>query len=239
MELEIGGVKFKAEIRYAYDLKPVLASPDELKENFPAYNMFRDIYHSPNDRQKIIENSLRFDLTFTSPGKIGKEYIKTYGHYHPEVETGLTYPEIYEILEGYAYFILQKPSGDGIEDIIIVEARKGDKIIVPPNYGHVMVNPTDKGLKSSNWVYRGFSSMYESYTHKRGACYYYTEDGWIKNENYSIVPEPRFVKPKIPKELGLKKSDEMYNLIKTPEKLEFLYKPSKYLKLFESAFEEV
>jgi len=37
MELEIAGRKFKADIRWAYDLKPVLAFPEKLEENFPAY----------------------------------------------------------------------------------------------------------------------------------------------------------------------------------------------------------
>jgi glucose-6-phosphate isomerase len=238
MELEIGGRIFKSETRFALDLKPVLAYPDELHENFPAYEMFRNIYFSKADRDKILENSVRYDLTFTTHGKIGKEYIKTYGHYHPEVEKGLTYPELYEILEGKAYFVLQKPgkSSEEIEDVIIVEAKEGDKIIVPPNYGHVMINPTDKNLKSCNWVYSKFSSIYNPYTKMRGAAYYLTEDGWIRNERYRS-PKPRFSKPKIPKELGLRRDEEIYKLIKTPEKLEFLYRPSLYQRLFEEAFE--
>jgi hypothetical protein len=42
----------------------------------------------------------------------------------------------------------------------------------------------------------------------------------------------------MPKFLGLRKSEEMYRLIKTPEKLEFLYRPSLHLSLFEEALEE-
>jgi glucose-6-phosphate isomerase len=241
MELEIGGRIFKSETRYLFDLKPVLAFPEELEkmENFPAYEMFRDVYLSKSDREKIIEHSVRYDLTFTSNGKIGKEFLKTYGHYHPEVEKGLTYPEIYEILEGNAYFILQKPvRDDELEDVIVVTAKEGDKVIIPPNYGHVMINPTNKNLKSCNWVYSKFSSLYEPYTKMRGAGYYYTDDGWVENQNYSRLPEIRFVKPRLPKELGLKRSDEIYKLIKTPEKLEFLYKPSEYIEIFEEAFKD-
>jgi hypothetical protein len=48
----------------------------------------------------------------------------------------------------------------------------------------------------------------------------------------------RILKPVIPKELGLKKSEEMYKLIKTPAILEFLYRPSENLKIFEEAFKE-
>jgi len=239
MELEIGGRIFKSETRFVYDLKPVLAFPDELQENFPAYEMFRDVYLSVKDREAIIEANVRYDYTFTNPGRIGREFIKTYGHYHPEAEDGLSFPELYEILEGRAFFVIQKPGRriDEIEDIIVVEAEAGDKILIPPNYGHVMINPTQKMLKSCNWVSRAFSSIYNPYTMLRGAAYYLTEDGWIRNDRYKRVPDLKFTKPKLPKELGLKRRDEVYKLIKNPEKLEFLNKPSKYSDIFEGAFE--
>ena len=239
MEIEIAGRKFKADIRWAEDLKPVLAFPEELKENFPAYYMFRDLYYSKNDRDKILEHRLRFDLTIIPPNKIGKEFIKTFGHYHPPAEGNLSYTEIYEVLEGEALYLLQKIENDKIVDVVIVEAKKGDKVIIPPNYGHVTINPSNKELRMTNWVCRDFKSDYEPYERLRGACYYYTENGWIKNERYGDVPEIRFVKPKIPKLLGLKKSDEMYKLVKDLSKLEFLVKPSKYPELFEEAFEEI
>lgn len=239
MEIEIAGRKFKADIRWAEDLKPVLAFPEELKENFPAYYMFRDLYYSKNDRDKILEHRLRFDLTIIPPNMIGKEFIKTFGHYHPIAEDNLSYTEIYEVLSGKAYYLLQKIENGKIVDVIVVEANAGDKVIIPPNYGHVTINPSNKELRMTNWVCRDFKSDYEPYERLRGACYYYTEDGWIKNKRYGDVPEIRFVKPKIPKLLGLKKSDEMYKLVKDLSRLEFLVKPSKYSELFEEAFEEV
>ena len=238
MELEIAGRRFEADIRWAYDLKPVLAYPKELKENFPAYYMFRDVYYSKKDYEIIKENGLRFDITVIPPKKIGKEYIKTFGHYHPIAENDLSYTEIYEVLKGEAIYLLQKVEDGKVVDVVAVEAKEGDKVIIPPNYGHVTINPSNKELKMANWVYRHFKSIYEPYERLRGACYYYTEDGWIKNPNYSDVPEVRLVKPKIPKELGLKRSEEMYKLVRSLEKLEFLYRPSKYLEMFEEVFED-
>jgi len=239
MEIEIAGRKFKADVRWAEDLKPVLAYPDDLKENFPAYYMFRDLYYSRSDKERILEHRLRFDLTIIPPAKVGGEFIKTFGHYHPPAEGNLSYAEIYEVLSGEAIYLLQKFEGGKITDVIVVEAKAGDKVIIPPNYGHVTINPSNKELRMVNWVCRDFKSDYEPYRRLRGACYYYTEDGWVKNPNYGDVPEIRFVKPKIPKELGLKRSEEMYKLVKDPSKLEFLIKPSKYLDLFEEAFEEI
>ncbi|ADB58287.1 glucose-6-phosphate isomerase family protein [Archaeoglobus profundus] len=233
MEIEICGRTFKADIRWAYDLKPVLAYPEELKENFPAYHMFRDVYYSKKDHEIIKEHGLRFDITVIPPNKIGKEFIKTFGHYHPLAEDNLSYTEIYEVLKGEAIYLLQKVEGDKVVDVVAIEAGEGDKVIIPPNYGHVTINPSNKELRMANWVYRHFKSNYEPYERLRGACYYYTEDGWIRNPNYGEVPDIRFVKPKIPKELGLRKSEEMYKLVRDLSKLEFLYRPSKYLDLFE------
>ncbi len=239
MEIEVAGRRFRADVRWAEDLKPVLAFPEELKENFPAYYMFRDLYYSKSDRERILEHRLRFDLTVIPPAKIGKEFIKTFGHYHPMAEGNLSYAEIYEVLEGKAIYLLQKVEKGKVVDVLAVEAKKGDKVIIPPNYGHVTINPSNKELRMTNWVCRDFKSDYEPYERLRGACYYYTEDGWIKNERYGEVPEIRFVRPKIPKELGLRKSEEMYKLVKDLSKLEFLIKPSKHLNIFENAFEEI
>ena len=237
MEIQIGNNVFRPEIRWAKDLLPVLAYPHELKENFPAYFMYRDVYYSKNDWKRIVENKLRFDLTVIPPNKIGKEYIKTFGHYHPIAEDNLSYPEIYEVLKGKGLFLLQKAENNEITEVIVVEGKEGDKIIIPPNYGHVTINHSNKELRITNWIFRDFSSIYEPYKIHKGACYYYTEDGWIKNERYKKVPEIKFAEPKIPRILEIKKSDEMYGLVRDLKKLEFLTKPSKYKNLFNEALE--
>jgi glucose-6-phosphate isomerase len=233
MELEIGGRIFSAEIRWASNLKPVLAFPEALGDDFPAYYMFRNVFYSTSDKKVMDELGLRYDYTIIPPAKVGAEFIKTFGHYHPKANS-VSFPEIYEVLKGEALFILQKPGEgeDQVEDVIIVKAGEGEKVIVPPDYGHVTINPTNKELRTANWVYNRFSSIYDPYRNSRGACYYYTENGWIENPNYRSIPEIRFAKPK--KVLGLSKSEEMYGLIKDPEKLMFLIEPEKYMDVFDA-----
>ncbi len=233
MEIEVAGRRFKADVRWAYDLKPVLAYPNELKENFPAYYMFRDVYYSKVDHDTIKEFGLRFDITVIPPRKVGKEYIKTFGHYHPPAEGKVSYAEIYEVLKGEAVYLLQRVENGKVVDVVAIYAKEGDKVIIPPNYGHVTINPSNKELKMANWVCRHFKSDYSQYERLRGACYYYTDEGWIKNPNYGDVPEIRFLKPKLPKELGLKRGEEMYKLVRDLDRLEFLYRPSKYISMFE------
>ncbi|WP_202319822.1 glucose-6-phosphate isomerase family protein [Archaeoglobus neptunius] len=235
MEFSFGDKKFNAEVRKASDLKPVLAFPEALKEDFDAYFMFRDSYKTEKDRKRIEEVGLRYDYTVIPPNNIGGESIKTYGHYHPEAEDGYTYPEVYQVLEGEAIFLIQKPENDRIVDAVAIPAKKGDVVIIPPNYGHVTINPTEKELVTANWVCRDFKSIYDPYTEKRGACYYYIEGKWVKNENYGEVPELRFAKPV--NIFGVE--GNMYSLAKDIEKLEFLTKPGKHLDVFKKAFEPI
>jgi glucose-6-phosphate isomerase len=235
MEFVFGKKVFQSEVRKASDLKPVLAFPEALKEDFDAYYMFRDSFKTDEEAEIIRNAGLRYDYTVIPPNNIGGESIKTYGHYHPEVVRGFTYPEVYQVLEGEALFILQKPSNGKIEDVIVVEGKKWDTVIIPPNYGHVTINPTESDLITANWVYRNFSSIYEPYTKRRGACYYYINGEWVRNRNYDDAPEIRFAKPK--NVLDVK--GDMYDLVYTIEKLEFLVKPHEHQEIFENAFEVV
>src|SRR5665647_3126159 len=59
-----------------------------------------------------------------------------------------------------------------VDEVIIVKTTRGDKVIVPPNYGHVTINPSEKTLKMANWVCRSFESLYEPYTQHHGGAYY-------------------------------------------------------------------
>ncbi|MET1124811.1 MAG: glucose-6-phosphate isomerase family protein [Archaeoglobaceae archaeon] len=222
MEFEIRGKKFAAEVRKASDLKPVLAFPEALKEDFDAYYMIRDVWFSEEERRRIEAANLRYDYTIIPPAEIGGERIKTFGHYHPEAELGLSYPEVYQVLSGRAIYLLQREENGRVVDVVVVEARKGDIVVIPPNYGHVTINPDDVELRMSNWVCRSFKSIYEPFAARRGACYYFVSGEWIKNERYVEVPEPRFAEPNGDFDVG-----EMFELVERIEELEFLVKPSK------------
>ncbi len=237
--MEFFGKEFTAAIRWVNDLLPVLAYPQSVKDNFKAYLMFRDVHKNEAEHKKIVSRNLRYDITIIPPNKVGEEFIKTYGHYHPVAEGNQSYTEIYEVLDGEAFYLLQKLDNGEVVDFVVVEAAKGDKVVIPPNYGHVTVNPSDEKLRMSNWVYREFESRYETYKNMRGACYYYTTDGWIENEMYGDVPPIRFVKPVIPKQLNLNKQEEMYGLVDDLESLEFLWKPTAHKEMFERVFKEV
>jgi len=103
---------------------------------------------------------------------------------------------------------MQKGDENKVEDVVVVKAKKGDVIAVPAGYGHVTINPSKtEELKMANWVKKEDKGNFSLFEKMGGACYYYTEDGWIKNENYKNVPELRFEEPlkEIPQDLSFLK----------------------------------
>lgn len=168
----------KPNIRKISDLKPVLL--DTIDSDSPAYFMYRNIYLE-KDKEKFEKNRIRFDITLLLPIMLGREYNKTFGHYHPKINN-FSYPEIYEVINGKAKFILQS---DNFDKVFIINAKKGDHIFIFPNFGHVTVNIGEEPLVLSNLVYSDFESDYSIFREKRGAMIYITKDGIIKNENYN------------------------------------------------------
>jgi glucose-6-phosphate isomerase len=236
-ELKFGKRTFFPVVRTLEEMRDVIYDKRFLTSasmDMALYYMFRDVSMDEEDANKIKERGLRYDVTIIPSGTLGSEFVKTMGHYHPYPSgSKLTYPEIYEVLEGEAHYLLQKLEEErGIEtitDVVVVNAKKGDKVVIPPNYGHVTINPSEATLKMANWVARTFSSVYEPIKRRGGAAYFELTTGeFIKNGTYDTVPGIRFLKPSDTwvKELILSKEDGMYELLKEPEKLDFLINPA-------------
>lgn len=233
MDLEFGGRRRKPDIRYLFDMKDVIFDRNwlEAAENIELYFMFRDLFLSRSDEKRLIEQGLRYDITIIPPRMLGREYIKTAGHYHPSVPGGtVTYPELYEVLEGEALYLMQNHD---LSDIIVVNAWAGDKVLVPPNFGHITINRSNKTLKMANFVARNFSSLYDPIKDRAGGAYFFTKDGWIKNERCPEAAELRIIDAPQAAKIGLSKGREMYPLLREPGKLEYLTRPEEHLDLFE------
>jgi len=83
------------------------------------------------------------NVTVWEPGKVGREYIKTYGHYHVG-----DLDETYWILLGEGVALLQKLAvdengtmiADKVEEFRAVAVKAGDELYMPSGYGHLVVN---------------------------------------------------------------------------------------------------
>ena len=210
-------------IRTIEDMQSVFAIPGPYPNN-TLYFMYRDLSENESDKKWLSAHLLRFDLTRIPPGTISGEFVKTKGHYHPEAPDGTGYPELYQVINGSAHYLLQK---EDLSDIVSIEASAGDVVLIPPGYGHVTINPSSEELLMSNIVSDAFSSIYGHYEDKQGAAYYeFEKEGWRANPAYGDVCEIRIVKPKNLDVLGIPAKKPIYDLVGDEEKLAFLNKPS-------------
>jgi glucose-6-phosphate isomerase len=238
-------------VRRFDDMRPVLADPACSGPDV-MYWMYRDTGKRtcPN---LLRDHALRYDLSVFKHEMMGNEYFKTSGHYHPPVpHSGISYPEVYEVAEGVALYLLQKvddyragPHDVTVEDLIVLRAEAGDKAMMPPGYGHVTINSTGAPLVMTNWVCGEFESHYDSVASCHGFAYYLIREGgaatWVRNPAYrQDLPPIRFARPKDVPELGLSKSEPMYvSAEREPGRFLFVSRPEAYMDAMWSALEFV
>lgn len=188
----------KMSVRTLADLEPVVANQMLDLSDDPAYFMYRNVRRK-GDEEKIRNRGLRFDLTVVPPAMIGKEYVKTSGHYHPQKPgTAYSYPELYYIISGQATYLLQKRGvGEAVDDVIVIRAPAKTPVLVPPDYGHVTINELTEPLVMANWVEATFKSIYSPYEDLQGAAYY------IENQfgQPKIVPNKKYLNLPLVREL--------------------------------------
>lgn len=180
----------KPDIRYLKDMKEVVYDKEWLEtapEDLELYYIYRRVKK---------KDGMRYDITIIPPRMLGQEFVKTKGHHHSCKET-------YNVLEGEAIFLLQKTKGNIVENVYAVKTRKGGAVIIPPDFDHLVINPSNQELKIDNWMSKDCENIYDYLEKMKGACYFYIKDpstklgvNWIKNKNYKQVPELRFEKPK-------------------------------------------
>lgn len=182
----------KLDIRLLSEMQNVLFDKNWAKKqkDFKVYRVFRGIKERGN---------LTYDITVIPPGMLGKEFIRTKGN-----RNSRGFQELYNILEGKAIFLIQKGEGEKIKDVLAIRAKKGEYVVVPPYYYVITINPSKKTLRIGNWVSQKCRNIYEDLERMKGACYFYTKNGWIKNKKYKRVQKLRFEKAlkEVPKNLN-------------------------------------
>ncbi len=227
------------------DIRDVLFKPEE---DIPdcIYQVYRDIALEA-DLPEIELQGIRYDIMVLRPGTIGREYIKTIGNYTP-VKPGAscTYPEIFEVLHGRAHFLLQSPNeeDDGdIEKVMLINARPGDKVLVYPGFGHIIINPEDSYLIMSNLVVRDVAPESSLLLQRQGGCYYELsgDEGpvFLQNSRYNRLPSLKRCPVKPAPALKLQTGLPVYQVFKEdPVAFSFLLYPENYQELFTAHLKE-
>lgn len=217
-------------VRTTEEMRSVLASP-ACERSGPLYYMYRDLAKSDEDWSWLHRQELRYDITVIPPCDLCGEWVKTKGHYHPRNPAGTGYPEIYEVIEGEARYLLQSRS---LDDVVMVSAGAGDLVIIPPDYGHISINPSsDATLVMANIVSTAFESEYDEYEKYHGAAYYAMSDGTVqKNSSYPPLPPLRYIGATCVPGLHPLCKAPLYGMIGNETALSFLNKPEQFLTVF-------
>ena len=217
-------------VRTIEEMRSVLAEPTCACSD-PLYFMYRDLAKSDEDWHWFHHHNLRYDITVIPSRELCGEYVKTKGHYHPKNPAGVGYPEIYEVLEGEAYYLLQSRE---LDDVVLISAVCGDLVIIPPGYGHVSINPSPSAtLVMANIVSTAFESEYGEYETHHGAAYYVMNTGTFKkNPHYPTIPPVRRMGATCGKGTHRFCHGPLYNLIGNEDALLFLNHPEDYRTIF-------
>ncbi len=81
---------------------------------------------------------LRYGVTRVYPGRVGREYFMTRGHYHRIRETA----EVYYVLRGQGALVLRDPEGR----VRVERVEPGTVVYVPPGWAHRSVNTGSEPL---------------------------------------------------------------------------------------------
>lgn len=243
LELDISLLGGEFGARTIRDMKEVFKDKVKLS-NAPLYFMYRNIRKRAHE-EMIAESNIQYDMSVILPGTVGTEYNKTLGHYHPKKEgTDVEYSEVYGVVSGQAIFLLQKQNSnkDELEDVILVSVSEGEKIIMPPGYGHIIINTSNLPLITSNWVGTDFSRDYDQMKEKHGGAYYLIQNPKskilnskqyqiAKNPNYKSLPKIKKTAPKELRHFGFVFDRPMYQTgTRNINHLRFLTHPEEFVE---------
>lgn len=175
-------------VRKLHDLKAVWANP--IKEEDQVIYRYTSALHFRDDEAVWKRAKVAYGIVIFVPGIFSGEYVKSSGQFHPPVQPyNMGTPEIYTVLSGVGHFLLQKasPPFANIEDAVLVEVQEGETFVVPPDYGHLQINPGPEPLVFSYAVMDGMKGCYDPFKERKGAIYYEMANGGVErvfNTNY-------------------------------------------------------
>jgi glucose-6-phosphate isomerase len=191
-------IHFARETRRQVDMKPVLYEPDALPAETALYWNLK--YQQASGADPIFHKmGLTFGLVLLPSLKVGKEFVKTHGHYHSTMPGGqIGFPEVYTHYYGELYLYMQRRepgSNTRLDDCVVFKMKSGRSIMIPPGYAHILINPSGGpalmgGLYSPQAVHD-----YEPIRQMAGGAYYYVEEDGLEraipNSCYEFCPPLR------------------------------------------------
>jgi glucose-6-phosphate isomerase, archaeal len=189
------GIRFDRVVRRKLQMKAVLKEPDSIGDNAEMYFNF-ELASTGRYAQVFHRYNLTFACVLLPPLKVGSEYVKTHGHYHPNMPgSAIAYPEVYTLYYGRLYLLLQRRIDDDparLNDCVLYEMQPGRSITIPPGYLHVLINPTDEPALMAGLYCVDSYPQYEPVIQMKGAAFYLVEGNGgvqvVANTHYTVCP---------------------------------------------------
>ncbi|HEX9804143.1 MAG TPA: glucose-6-phosphate isomerase family protein [Candidatus Dojkabacteria bacterium] len=169
------------------------------------YEEHRNLRYAHDDEK--IGRNITYDILFLPEGLLGIEYIKSHIYYSPNGNSPGITSTIIEVIMGSITIFLQKNATRGeldfettVEDVIIIDAREGEKVVLPKGYFYTFINTSESPVIISR-VYRNKGiADYVSLKKEQGLSYFCIR----KNARREFVKNPKYI---IKKELEEKTSE--------------------------------
>lgn len=105
------------------------------------------IYEVYEEERPPVDGELLQGVSIIHPGKIGREFYMTKGHFHAVLDTA----EVYYCLGGEGYMVMETPEGDASVEPL----TPGKVLYVPPRWAHRSVCTSRQQPLALFFVYPG------------------------------------------------------------------------------------
>lgn len=177
------------EFRRLDDIRRSLRDP-ECQGPDPVYSIVMDVGRNEH-RAELQRRMLLFGVVIYAGGQLGDEPVRSQGHIHGIApHCGWSTPELFEIWEGRAIIFAQESAGDDPGRCFAVTAGPGDKVVVPPNWAHAVINADPESpMTFGAWCDRQYGFLYDAIRAHHGLAWFPVLDDrhnirWEPNPSY-------------------------------------------------------
>lgn len=238
-EYEEGVFGPEPELRRLDDIRQSLRDPG-CEGSDPVYSIVMDVGRDLH-RAELINRMLLFGVVAYASGQLGDEPVRSQGHIHAIApHCGWSTPEMFEIWEGQAIIYAQEWAENDPGRCVAINAKPGDKVVVPPNWAHAVINADpQRRMVFGAWCDRQYGFVYDQIRKRGGLAWFPIVDQgesihWESNPAY----EPSAISirdARLYPELGLKPELPIYeHFARNPESVQWVSEPAKYVHLWPS-----
>jgi glucose-6-phosphate isomerase len=222
----------RPEFRRLDDIRRSLRDP-ECNGPDPVYSIVMDVGRNEH-RAELERRMLLFGVVVYAAGQLGDEPVRSQGHVHAVApHCGWSTPELFEIWEGQAIIYAQESASDDPGRCFAVTANPGDKVVVPPDWAHCVINADPENrMMFGAWCDRQYGFVYDEIRAHHGLAWFPVFDAarkitWEANPAYQSS-KLSVRRSRAYPELGLDPNTPMYEqFAANPESVQWVSQPAR------------